>query len=42
MDGITSTLFFEVHTIDALVDRLLDTHKDSLVRLVGLDGESAR
>ena len=39
MDGITSTLFFEVHTIDALVDRLLDTHKDSLVRLVGLGGE---
>src|SRR5262249_55408099 len=40
MDGIPSTLFFEVHTIDALVDHLLATHRDTLVRLVGLESTS--
>nr|BAP05595.1 CalG [uncultured Candidatus Entotheonella sp.] len=34
-DNITSTLFFEVQTIDALVDHLLEYQKDALVKQVG-------
>ncbi|CAM2011292.1 SDR family NAD(P)-dependent oxidoreductase [Acanthopleuribacter pedis] len=34
-DGITSTLFFEVQTIDALVDHLLETQEETLAKQVG-------
>ncbi len=34
-DGITSTLFFEVQTIDALVDHLLETQEAALLKQVG-------
>ena len=36
-EDISSTLFFEYQTIDALTDHLIKTHKDSLIRLTGLE-----
>jgi acyl transferase domain-containing protein/acyl carrier protein len=39
--NISSTLFFEYQTIDALVDHFLATQPESLTRLVGLDVEDA-
>ena len=35
--GIKSTLLFEVQSIDALIEHLLRTQRETLVRLVGLD-----
>ncbi|WP_341849651.1 type I polyketide synthase [Thermoflavimicrobium dichotomicum] len=37
LDNVTSTLFFECQTIDALVEHFLQTQKASLMKLVGLD-----
>ncbi|GER89945.1 polyketide synthase PksM [Dictyobacter vulcani] len=37
LDNVSSTLFFEHHTIDALVDHFIKTQKDALIKLVGLD-----
>ncbi|MGZ5558019.1 MAG: SDR family NAD(P)-dependent oxidoreductase [Methylobacter sp.] len=37
---ISNTLFFEVQTIDALVEYFLDTQKDVLMQLVGLQDRS--
>ena len=39
--GITSTLLFEVRSIEALIEHLLRTQRETLVRLVGLDEEPA-
>lgn len=36
LDNISSTIFFEYQTIDALVEHLLNTQKDSMAKLVGL------
>ena len=36
-DNITSTLFFEYQTIDALVSHLLETRQEALMTLVGAD-----
>ena len=36
-DNITSTLFFEYQTIDALVRHLLETREEALITLVGAD-----
>ncbi len=37
LDNISSTLLFEHQTIDALVEHLINTQKDSLARMVGLE-----
>lgn len=37
-ENISSTLFFEYQTIDALVEYFIKTRKDALTKLVGLDG----
>ncbi|MCX8131319.1 MAG: SDR family NAD(P)-dependent oxidoreductase, partial [Clostridia bacterium] len=39
MDNISSTLFFEYQTIDALVEHFIDTRKASLISLVGMENE---
>ena len=39
LNNISSTLFFEYQTIDALVDHFIETQKDSLTKLVGLDSQ---
>ena len=36
-DDISSTLFFEVRTINALVDHFIKTQKDALIELLGLE-----
>ncbi|MBZ9609901.1 SDR family NAD(P)-dependent oxidoreductase [Clostridium estertheticum] len=36
LDDISSTLIFEYQSIDALVDYLMETQKDSLIKLVGM------
>jgi len=36
-DQVSSTLFFEVQTIDALVDHFMTTQRETLIRLVGLE-----
>jgi acyl transferase domain-containing protein/acyl carrier protein/SAM-dependent methyltransferase len=40
LDNISSTLFFEYQTIDALVEHFINTQKDKFVKLIGLDAES--
>jgi polyketide synthase PksN len=40
-DGISSTLFFEYPTIDALVEYFISNHKDSLLSLAGLEDHEA-
>ncbi|PAY12901.1 SDR family NAD(P)-dependent oxidoreductase [Bacillus sp. 7705b] len=37
LDHVSSTLFFEYQTIDALVEHLIKTKKEALMRLTGLD-----
>ena len=39
LDGISSTLFFEYQTIDALVEHLIETQKDALVKVAGLENK---
>ena len=39
---ITSTLFFEYQTIDALVSHLLETREETLITLVGVDAHGQR
>ncbi len=41
-DNVSSTLFFEVQTIDALVDYFLTTEKESLITLLGLSTKAPR
>nr|DAC82026.1 TPA_exp: polyketide synthase [Kiritimatiellota bacterium] len=36
-DNISSTLFFEVQTIDALVEHLIKTQKEALIREIGFE-----
>jgi polyketide synthase PksM len=40
LDNISSTLFFEHQTIDALVEHFINSQKDKLVKLIGLDAEN--
>ncbi|HML90062.1 MAG TPA: SDR family NAD(P)-dependent oxidoreductase [Methylomusa anaerophila] len=40
-DNISSTLFFEYQTIDALVEYFMSNHKSSLLSLVGLENHAA-
>ena len=35
---MSSTLFFEVQTIDALVEHFMETERDTLIRLAGVEG----
>lgn len=42
LDNISSTLFFEHQTIDALVEHFLNNQRDKLVKLVGLDKENVK
>ena len=37
-DRVSSTLFFEVQTVDALVDHFMATQRDTLIRLAGAEG----
>ncbi|KAA6474297.1 SDR family NAD(P)-dependent oxidoreductase [Bacillus swezeyi] len=37
LDHVSSTLFFEYQTIDALVEHLIKTKKEALMKLTGLD-----
>ena len=37
-DRVSSTLFFEVQTIDALVEHFMATQQDALIRLAGVEG----
>ena len=37
LENVSSTLFFEYQTIDALVEHFIKTQKNSLMKLVGLD-----
>ncbi|MFD2408148.1 SDR family NAD(P)-dependent oxidoreductase [Azorhizophilus paspali] len=41
LSGISSTLFFEYQTVDALADHFVASQKDQLMTLLGLDKESA-
>jgi acyl transferase domain-containing protein/SAM-dependent methyltransferase/aryl carrier-like protein len=40
-DRVSSTLFFEVQTVDALVDHFMATQRDTLIRLAGAEGTPA-
>ncbi|TCS93646.1 SDR family NAD(P)-dependent oxidoreductase [Hazenella coriacea] len=37
LDNVSSTLFFEYHTIDALVEYFINNQKNSLMKLIGLE-----
>ncbi|MGD2088021.1 MAG: SDR family NAD(P)-dependent oxidoreductase, partial [Candidatus Aminicenantes bacterium] len=38
-DNISSTLFFEYQTIEALVEHFIETQRDSLIEVVGLENQ---